>query len=144
MLNDSIITFDFADLDFQIMHPAEEIKQWLLTIGKKENAEVALLEYIFCSDEYLLEINREYLDHDYYTDIITFPLQESPLEGTIYISIVRIAENAVLYDTTVSDELHRVMAHGLLHLLGYKDKTEDEQKEMRQKEEYYLERRAFV
>ncbi len=140
--HDSPITFDFADVAYELEQP-EAIKQWLLDISKAEEQELSLLEYIFCTDDYLLEINKEYLNHDFYTDIITFPLQQNPLEGTIYISIERIKENADLYKTPVRDELHRVMAHGLLHLLGYKDKTDAEQKEMRTKENDCLSKRIF-
>lgn len=139
---DPTITFDFADVAYELEH-LEELKQWLVSIGKKEHQEISLLEYIICTDEYLLEINKEYLDHDFYTDIITFPLQEDPLEGTIYISIERVKENADLYKAPIKDELHRVMAHGLLHLLGYKDKTDAEQKEMRNKENHCLSQRSF-
>jgi len=138
-----LVTFDFADLEYEFKYPEEDIKKWLLEISFRERAEVALLEYIFCTDEYLLEINKEYLEHDYYTDIITFPLQVSPLEGTVFISIERVKENAVLYSSTMSDELHRVMAHGLLHLLGHNDKTDEEKKNMRDQENQCLAQRTF-
>jgi len=102
------------------------------------------LEYVLCSDEYILKVNKEHLDHDYYTDIITFPLQESPLEATIFISVDRVKENAELYNCSEQDELHRVMVHGLLHLLGYNDKTTDEKKQMRLEEDNCLSERNFV
>jgi len=88
----------------------------------------------------LLEINKKYLDHDYYTDIITFPLQESPIEATIYISIDRVKENAATYKVEFKHELHRVIVHGLLHLLGHKDKTDEEQKLMSAMEDKCLDK----
>lgn len=91
-----------------------------------------------------MDINQKHLQHDYYTDIITFPLNNDPIEANVFISIERVKENAQLYKVEFEDELHRVMIHGLLHLFGYKDKTEDEQQSMRSKENYYLAKRSFV
>ena len=97
------------------------------------------ISVIFCSDEYLLKMNKEYLDHDYYTDIITFDYVEgNVISGDLFISLDRIAENAKTFDTTLLKELYRVVFHGVLHLVGYKDKTDDEEREMRKKENYYL------
>lgn len=99
------------------------------------------LNYIFCSDDYLLEVNRQFLKHDYYTDIITFDLAKSktgPLEGEIYISIDRVKDNAHTLGTTIKQELHRVIFHGVLHLCGYKDKTKTDQQAMRSKEDEWL------
>lgn len=121
-----------------------ELGQWLVAVAQAELRTISQLEYILCSDEYLLKINKQYLDHDYYTDIITFPLQESPLEATIFISVDRVKENAELYKTTELDEMHRVMVHGLLHLLGYKDSNDDEKSEMRTKENDCLAQRSFI
>ena len=115
------------------------LENWLREIIRAEGGELKNLQYIFGSDEFLHDINVQYLNHDTYTDIITFPLTEFPLiEGEIYLSIDRIRENARTYEVPFLTELLRVMAHGVLHLLGYKDKTKAEQKEMRQKEEEAL------
>jgi rRNA maturation RNase YbeY len=127
----------------EIIPPAylrEESKAWLVQIAKHFEAEIIALNYIFCSDEYLLQINRQYLNHDYYTDIITFPHSESHLfiEGDAFISIERIEDNAQTLNVSPEEELHRVMAHGLLHLLGFKDKTEEEAAEMRKMEDWAL------
>ena len=98
------------------------------------------LSIIFCSDDALLEINKNFLNHDYYTDIITFPIEETHtvFEAELYISIERVKENAEKLSKTFEDELNRVIIHGVLHLCGYKDKTENEIIEMRNKEDYYL------
>lgn len=117
----------------------EGTKKWLDRVISEENKSVALLNYILCSDEYLLEINKQYLDHDYYTDIISFPLKEDPIEGDIYISVDRVRENAMEFGATFQKELHRVMVHGLLHFIGYDDHAEEDIVIMREKEEHYLE-----
>jgi rRNA maturation RNase YbeY len=98
------------------------------------------LNYIFCSDAYLLQMNRQFLDHDTLTDIITFDLSDNKqtLTGEIYISIERVKENAVKFKTTTNEELHRVVFHGALHLCGFKDKKEADKKIMRQKEDECL------
>jgi len=137
------ISFIAEGIDFKLENGID-LAKWLIAIGQEENRSIALLEYILCSDEYLLAINKEYLDHDYYTDIITFPLQDSPLEATIFISIDRVRENAELYKNSFTDELHRVIVHGLLHLLGYKDKTDEEKSTMRSKEDESLSHRTFL
>jgi rRNA maturation RNase YbeY len=104
-----------------------------------EIKELGNLSIILCSDNYLLKINREYLKHDYYTDIITFNyVERNRISGDLFISIERIKENSVEYNTTLIKELYRVMFHGVLHLIGYNDKTADEKKVMREKEDYYL------
>ncbi len=98
--------------------------------------------YIFCTDEALLEINKQFLDHDTYTDIITFDLSEndSELTGEIYVSTDRVKENAVKFDSSYEDELHRVIFHGALHLCGFKDKTKADSEEMRKQEDKCLKR----
>lgn len=115
------------------------LKQFIADIFRSEKAQLAELAIIFCSDEYLLRINQEYLNHHDYTDIITFDLsQNAALKGEIYISLDRIKENSLLFATTPADELHRVIFHGVLHLCGFKDKTAGDKKTMRGKEEHYL------
>jgi len=131
------ISFHYEEIDFHLPEEAKSNK-WLKSILINEDQKVADIEYIFCDDAYLLEINRRYLDHDFFTDIITFPMSEDPLEATIYISVDRVKENASEFATSFEEEMHRVMAHGLLHLLGYGDKTEVERLEMREKENQYL------
>lgn len=118
----------------------EKYLTWLTTIITKYEMELSHLNYIFCSDEYLLNINIEHLNHDYYTDIITFDLSEEEgiIEGDLFISVDRVKENAETNNTTFINELNRVIAHGTLHLLGFKDKTEEESSEMRKAEELAL------
>lgn len=118
----------------------EQYLTWLTTIITKYEMELSHLNYIFCSDEYLLNINIEHLNHDYYTDIITFDLSEEEgiVEGDLFISVDRVKENAVTNNTTFINELNRVVAHGTLHLLGFKDKTEEESADMRKAEELAL------
>lgn len=99
------------------------------------------LSYVFCSDDYLLDINRSFLQHDYYTDIITFDLTEpgsKKIDAEIYISVDTIRDNAQRFDTSITKELHRVIFHGVLHLCGYKDKTSKDQELMTRKEDHYL------
>lgn len=115
-------------------------KQFIRGIFRKEKTPLDALTYIFCSDDYLLEINRTHLNHDYYTDIITFELSDpgSPTTGEIYISVDRVKENAGDHGQSFARELHRVIFHGVLHLCGYGDKTAREEKIMRDKEDFYL------
>ena len=112
------------------------LKQWITTIVENNKKEVGEISYIFCSDEQLLEINKEFLNHDYYTDIITFDYSEADvISGDLFISIERIKDNAKTLKTSYQEELHRVIIHGVLHLLGYKDKTEVESENMRKLED---------
>ncbi len=98
------------------------------------------ISVIFCSDDFLLKLNEQYLNHDYYTDIITFDyVNGSVISGDLFISIDRVRENAYNFKKEIMNEIYRVVFHGILHLTGYKDKTNEEQKLMREKEEYYLE-----
>lgn len=116
------------------------LKGFIQELFKREEQGLSNLQYVFCTDEYLLQINKEFLNHDTYTDIVTFELSPDPevTEGEIYISIDRVKENADQYEVTENYELHRVMFHGALHLCGYKDKTKKEVELMRQKEDEYL------
>ena len=115
-------------------------KDVIRDLFKKEKTRLEQLQYIFCSDEYLLEINKQHLNHNYYTDIITFDLSETPdaVTGEIYISIDRVKENAQTYKAPFKQELLRVIFHGALHLCGYKDKTKNDQAMMRKAEDKYL------
>ncbi len=110
----------------------------ILTEGKKPGD----INYIFCDDEYLLQVNKEYLHHDYYTDIITFDyVKGKTISGDIFVSLPRIFDNAETLSKDFDSEFFRVLAHGILHLCGYKDKTDEEISEMRNKEDYYLNKR---
>ena len=113
---------------------------WLENTVKTEGYDLISLSYIYCSDEYLYKINLEYLEHDYYTDIITFDNSEdqASIEGDLFISVDRVTENAKNQSISFSEEINRVMIHGVLHLLGYKDKTDAEKLIMREKENAYL------
>ena len=113
------------------------LKAFILKLIEGEGKEVDTLNYIFCDDAYLLQINKEYLNHDTYTDIVTFELSEKgePLVSDIYISVERVRANAESFETSFTRELHRVIFHGVLHLCGYKDKKKEEAAEMRRMEE---------
>jgi|SRR5579871_1063304 len=115
-------------------------KESIAGLFKRENIKLEEIHYIFCSDSYLLEINKKFLNHNYYTDIITFGLSDrgAPVSAEIYISIDRVKENAASFKVSFSNELLRVIFHGALHLCGYKDKTKNEKYIMRSKEEKYL------
>lgn len=130
------IIFFAEQIDFALSNE-EKAKDWLQLVAQKANYTVNGLNYIFCNDAYLHQINVEYLDHDTYTDIITFDNSEEEqlIEGDIFISIERIHENAASYQVPFQTELHRVMAHGLLHLIGFGDKTAAEKLEMRTQED---------
>jgi probable rRNA maturation factor len=112
---------------------------WIKSIIGAEEKKCGEISFIFCSDEYLLEVNKKYLFHDYYTDIITFDYVEGVLmSGDIFISVDRILENSRVFNTTFENELSRILAHGVLHLIGYKDKNVNDKKMMTFKEDYYL------
>ncbi len=134
------INFFTEDVPFKLSHKIKR-KNWLKKIAKSENHEILNLNYIFCSDEYLHKINLQYLNHDDYTDIITFDNSEEPgrLEGDIFISIERVMDNSKSLDTSLEKELARVLSHGLFHLMGQKDKSDKEAAAMREKEEYAIE-----
>ena len=134
------ITFHKEEIEFEL--PDEhKLMDWLHQVAGSQKKEITQLTYIFCSDEYLLDINKKYLNHDYYTDIITFPYKEGKsIESDVFISIDRIHDNAKSYQVTFKQELLRVIAHGLLHLLGFKDKSKDEKDEMRKMENWAIEK----
>lgn len=124
-----------------VLRERNRLKSFLLKRASLEKKSIASLNVIFCDDAYLLSINRDFLKHDYYTDIITFdlsPSKKSPIEAEIYISLDRVRENAMVHQTTYKTELHRVIFHGLLHLLGYRDKKQADQLLMRKMEDRLL------
>jgi probable rRNA maturation factor len=116
------------------------VKEVIKQLFKKERRKLDQLTYIFCSDEYLLQVNKEYLQHNYYTDIITFDLSEdnNQVQGEVYISVDRVKDNAKTFNTSFQKELLRVVFHGALHLCGYKDKTKEDEVLMRKAEDKYL------
>ena len=131
-----MVHFFNEDITFSLPEP-DIYTHWINQVVEQHNHSLKEINYIFCSDEYLLQINRDHLDHDYYTDIITFDNSEEDgmIESDIFISIDRVKENAITESVPFQHELNRVMIHGVLHLLGYHDKTSDEKKVMREKEE---------
>lgn len=136
----SKINFFQEEVSFTLKHK-KILKHWISTIIHKAGHSFESINFIYCSDNYLLQINKDYLDHDYYTDIITFDNTEDealPIDSDIFISIDRVKENAQQLNTPYQDELHRVMIHGVLHLLGHEDKTEEHKVEMRKSEEASL------
>ena len=128
------IHFHFEEVDFSLPR-IHSLKQWIESVATKEKCRVTLLNFVFCTDPYLHQINLDYLNHDTLTDIITFPYTLPPdIEGDIFISIDRVKENAIIFKTSFLNELHRVISHGVLHLCGYHDKSPEEKKLMTQKE----------
>jgi probable rRNA maturation factor len=141
---DTPIEFIAEDIEFSLIDQ-DKIKDWINRIILNHGYELENLTYIFCSDEYLHQINLEYLDHDTFTDIITFNNADDPglVESDIFISIDRVKENAEALNTTFIDELHRVMIHGVLHLVGFDDKTAELKQKMQQEEDLSLSVRNF-
>ncbi|GEO09554.1 rRNA maturation RNase YbeY [Segetibacter aerophilus] len=134
-----LVSFNYADVSQLSLKGRKEIKQFVVEIFRLEGKALEHVNYVFCSDEYLLDINRSFLNHDYYTDIITFDLSEGHKTiGEIYISVDRVKENAASNLEVYSREMVRVIFHGALHLIGYKDKRKSEITIMREKEDYYL------
>ena len=138
------ISFFEEDIQYNLKDKIK-VKQWIKDTIAAEGYKLDELTYIFCSDAYLLQINQQYLNHDTYTDIITFDnsSEDKVITGDIFISIERIRENAAKFNQSIADELHRVIIHGALHLLGYKDKTAIDSKNMTQMEDKYLDKRGF-
>jgi rRNA maturation RNase YbeY len=139
------IEFIVEDVEGFALHDAEDLVAWIERIAVVHEYRIAQLTFIFCSDEYLHRLNVEYLDHDTLTDIITFDNADDAdvLEGDIFISVERVRDNAKDLTISFRDELHRVMIHGVLHLLGYHDKDLLSQTAMRRKEDYCLSLRTF-
>ena len=118
----------------------QEVKRWLEAVAKAYGRWVGTITYVFCDDAYILEVNRKYLEHDYYTDVITFDYTEGEvLAGDVFVSLDTVASNAEEYGTTYEEELHRVVVHAVLHLIGFKDKTETDAAVMREQENRCLE-----
>lgn len=137
MAQEAFILFHAEGIEFQL-DTEDTIRRWLQHIIQLEGVEHGDINYIFMSDDDLLAKNIEFLNHDYYTDIISFQLNDDPIEGDIFISIDRVKDNAIHFSTSFEVELRRVLAHGVLHFIGYGDKTVEEAKEMRAKEDAYL------
>jgi rRNA maturation RNase YbeY len=134
---------NFQKADSQLSLPAKtELKAFIENLFKKEKTSLATINYIFCSDKYLLSINQQFLNHDYYTDIITFGLHDkgTPVVAEVYISVDRVKDNAKTHGVTFTSEMLRVLFHGALHLCGYKDKSKADILIMRSKEDAYLKR----
>lgn len=138
------IEYYIEDCQFELSNKYE-ITKWINETITYQEREIGDVSIIFCSDNYLLEVNKKYLNHDYYTDIITFDycekeLNNCPISGDLFISIDTVNRNAKEYKIEFEIELRRVIIHGILHLLGYKDKSETEAMEMRSQEDFYLNR----
>jgi probable rRNA maturation factor len=132
------IRYFYHQIDFKLKNP-RKATLWIALVAKKEKKSIGEISYVFCSDDYLLSLNQQFLKHNTFTDIITFDYSEGKnLNGEIYISIDRVADNAAKFKTDFQDELHRVMIHGVLHLAGYKDKKRADKALMRKKEEASL------
>ena len=139
-----MISYFFEDTLFVYKGKARN-NRWLKLVAESEIRRLGEVNIIFCSDPYILDINLRYLQHDYFTDIITFDYCEGDkLSGDLFISVDSVRENALFYGTEFEEELHRVIVHGLLHLIGYDDHSEAEKKVMRSKENYYLSLRELV
>ena len=133
------ISFNQADSKVTLANRVA-LKSFIEKRVKKEGYSIETLTYVFCSDKYLLKMNKDFLSHNYYTDIISFDLSENPgnLIGEVYISVDRVKDNAKTLGTSLKEELHRVIFHGALHFCGYKDKKPSDAKKMRQMEDLWL------
>lgn len=139
-----MVSYHFEDTDFTFKGKAVNGK-WLRLVAESEIRRLGDINIIFCSDNYILDINQRFLQHDYFTDIITFDYCEGDrLNGDLFISVDSVRENAVEFGEGFERELRRVMVHGILHLIGYDDHTKAQQKEMRSKENYYLSLRDLL
>lgn len=139
-----MISYYFQDTDFKF-RDRRRTNEWLKLAAESEIRRIGNISIIFCSDNYVLDINQKYLQHDYFTDIITFDYCEGDrLSGDLFISVDSVRENSVEFGTEFKDELNRVIIHGLLHLVGYDDHTEKDIKLMRSKENYYLSLRELL
>ena len=133
-----MVRYFFEDTAFRFK-PRRFTSTWLKTVAESEICRLGAVNVIFCSDNYILDINQRYLQHDYFTDIITFDYCEgNVLSGDLFISVDSVRENALEYRTEFEEELNRVIVHGLLHLIGYDDHSDEDVRTMREKENYYL------
>ena len=134
------ISFFNGDINFRLYHK-NKIRKWIFFLLHSENVAIPVnIDFIFCSDQFLLEINQAYLNHNTFTDIISFNLSENnnSIEGEVYISIDRVRENHIIFGSSLQNELYRVIIHGVLHLIGYNDKSRNEIEIMRELENKYL------
>ena len=139
-----MISYFFEDIDFLFKGKTLN-NRWLKLVAESEIRRLGQINIIFCSDNYILDVNQRYLQHDYFTDIITFDYCEGDrLSGDLFISVDTVRENAIEYGTEFNDELNRVMVHGVLHLIGYDDHCDEDIAMMRKKEDYYLSLRDLV
>ena len=139
-----MLDINYEDVDDLSLNDID-LTNWISKVCINENYNLGDISLIFCSDEYLLDINRTHLDHDYYTDIITFDYTDNQIvSGDLFISIDRVRDNATDFNVSFEHELHRVIIHGVLHLCGYKDKSDDEEKLMRTKENNALSLISFT
>lgn len=139
-----MISYYNQDIDFKFKGKRLTSK-WLTLVAESEIRRIGDIAVIFCSDDYILQINQQYLSHDYYTDIITFDYSEGDkLSGDLFISIDTVKANAEEYGTDFNDELNRVIVHGVLHIIGYDDHNDKDIAVMRKKEDYYLSLRELV
>jgi probable rRNA maturation factor len=132
------IYFNIEDLAESSFCDELIVRQIFQRIAVDNKYEILEISVIFCSDEYLRQINKQFLDHDYYTDIITFDYNDELIHSDMYISIDRVKENAIEFNASFQEEIYRVLIHGMLHLVGYEDSTSADKEEMRQKEDFYL------
>ncbi|MBO8445077.1 MAG: rRNA maturation RNase YbeY [Bacteroidetes bacterium] len=139
-----MITYNFEQTKF-VFRQKTLTSKWLRLVAESEIRRIGDIAIIFCSDNYILDINRRYLGHDYFTDIITFDYCDGDkLSGDLFISVDSVRENSIEYGTEFNDELNRVIVHGILHLIGYDDHTDEDVKMMRSKEDYYLSLREIL
>ena len=139
-----MISYFFEDTDFQFKNRTIN-NRWLRLVAESEIRRIGQISIIFCSDNYILDVNQQYLQHDYFTDIITFDYCEGDrLSGDLFISVDTVRENALEYGTEFVDELNRVIVHGVLHLIGYDDHCDEDIAVMRSKEDYYLSLKDLV
>jgi probable rRNA maturation factor len=132
----------FSEYEGFVLKDKGKIRTWLINSIREEETKPRYINFIFCSDDYLFELNKAYLRHETLTDILTFPADDGigVISGDIFISVDRVRENAILYETTFGEEIRRVMIHGILHLVGYKDKSANEKQQMRMREDFYLQK----
>ena len=139
-----MVSFHFEETPFRFRKKTLT-RSWIRLVAESEIRRTGDIAVIFCSDNYILDINRRYLGHDYFTDIITFDYCEGDrISGDLFISVDSVRENSLEYGTEFKDELNRVIVHGILHLIGYDDHTEDDVRTMRSKEDYYLDLREHL